>query len=51
MGVVFIVRYYANAQEKKQLQILSLGDEEEGVDVYTWIFVNKKNYYEYDNIK
>lgn len=45
------VRYYANAQTKKQLQVLDLGDQAEDIQHYTWLMVEHNNTKEHDNIK
>ena len=48
---VYIVLYYANVQEKKQLQILDLGSENEGVQLYTWLIGDRNMTIEHDNVK
>ena len=45
------VRYYANAEAKKQLQVLNLGGEEEDIQLYTWLTVEKNKTIEHDNMK
>lgn len=44
------VRYYANAETKKQLQVLNLGAQEEDVQAYTWLMVEHNKTVEHDNI-
>ena len=48
---IFAAQYYANAKEKKQLQIATLGEESDNVQLYTWILTEHNNTYEYDNMK
>ena len=45
------MRYYANAEAKKQLQVLNLGGEEEDIQLYTWLTVEKNKTIEHDNMK
>lgn len=45
------VRYYANAETKKQLQVLSLGEQEEDIQLYTWLMVEHNKTIEHDNMK
>ena len=45
------VRYYANAETKKQLQVLNLGGEDEDIQLYTWLMVKNNKTIEHDNMK
>ena len=45
------MRYYANTETKKQLQVLNLGGQEEDVQLYTWLMVEHNKTIEHDNMK
>lgn len=47
----FAARYYANVEEKKQLQIMTLGDKSDNVQLYTWLLIEHNKIYEYDDMK
>lgn len=45
------MRYYANTETKKQLQVLNLGGQEDDVQLYTWLMVENNKTIEHDNMK
>ncbi len=46
-----MVRYYANTETKKQLQVLNLGGQEDDIQLYTWLSVEHNKTIEHDNMK
>ena len=45
------VHYYANTETKKQLQVLNLGEQEDDIQLYTWLMVEHNKTIEHDNMK